>query len=143
MSHCFSWQSLSNIYIYLVRSISTGKKEGDRDLNNQKLHVLITSKNVTFLLCLFVFLPIREFFIHMETSSPFRGCIIWHIHCTHGHWSVRVSAVTQDICLYGYLVILTPITECLAVMIWRDCMESNWKAIGEYTRPVKIMKFMN
>ena len=53
-----------------------GQKEGDRDLNNQKLHVLINSKNVTFLLCLFVFLPIREFFIHMETSLPVKGCII-------------------------------------------------------------------
>ena len=45
------------------------------------------------LLCLvvWVFRPIREFFIPMETSPlPVKGCKVWPLFGTHDHWAVRV-----------------------------------------------------
>ena len=49
-----------------------------------------------FIVCLFeVFRPIREFFFtHIKTwPLPVKGCKVWPMLGTHGHWTVKVLSV--------------------------------------------------
>ena len=70
-----------------------------------------------------IFRQTREFLTHMETSPlPVKGCIIWPMLGTYGHWAVRVPSphlLWHGAFIYnGQLqgpVTLTPNAECLAV----------------------------
>ena len=54
---------------------------------------------IIVLACLLrIYDPIREFFIHMETSTLLvKGCTFWPMLGTNGHWAVRFVSVSHPL----------------------------------------------
>ena len=114
---------------------------------------------VNFYSLLWVFRPTRAFFTHLFSPSPVKGCKLWTMHNTRGHWTMRFFSVLHLLWNVasihnGHLrgsVTLKPVPERLAVElsqpvftteICRGCDSNTQPAASEAKSPRRMSKWI-
>ena len=82
-----------------------------QNLNFSPIYMYIVF-HIYLFVCLFrFFVPLENFFTHMETSPfPVKGCNFWPMLGTHGHWAARFFLACHSHCDTGHPFIM-PVSE--------------------------------